>query len=86
MGYEIEFGHREKPLKKERDMPVRYWFVIKQGCEECEHNIYFYTFGDLSAFNIQYAISDPTDFILLGTVIIAEKDFIRAEIKKHLKD
>lgn len=83
MVYKIEFVYKEKNL-------VHYHFVLIQGEEACEHRIYFYVLsssGYISGYGlVDYAMSDPTDYIILGSALIAEKKFIQDEIKKHYGD
>lgn len=85
MGYKIEFGYKEKTKRS-----TRYHFTLIQGEETCEHRIYFFALsssGYISGYALDNPIiSDPSDYIILGSAIIAEKKFMEGEIKKHFRD
>lgn len=81
----IEFSYKEK--RDNARLPVKFHFILTQRIESCDHKIYFHTFDDLSGFGMDVSvISNPYDFVMLGIAIIAEKEFIRKEVEKHLRD
>lgn len=71
------FIHKNKEKK-----PHKYLFAIPIVEDD---EIYFYTFSDLSGFKTKWSMQ-PDEFIIMGMSIIAYKDFIRDEVKKHLHD
>ena len=80
----VEFSYKEKRNPR---LSTKFHFIITQRIESCEHRIHFHTFEDISGFGMDAPIiSNPYDFVTLGIAIIAEKEFIREEIKKHLRD
>ena len=81
----IEFSYKEK-LDNAR-LSTKFHFILTQKINSSEHYIYFYTFEDISGFGLDNPIiSNPYDFVTLGIAIIAEKEFIKEEVKKHLRD
>ena len=81
----IKFSYKEKPNSAR--LSTRFHFILIQKIDSCEHCIYFYTFDDMSGFGlVKSVMSNPFDFVTLGIAIIAEKEFIREEVKKHLRD
>ena len=81
----IEFSYKEKPDNVR--LSTKFHFILTQRMDSYDHKIYFHTFDDLSGFGMDMPVtSNPYDFVTLGIAIIAEKEFIREEVKKHLRD
>jgi hypothetical protein len=80
MNYEIIYSHTKK------ENVTKHYFRIYNAVEtETEtvisDSFYVYTYKDLSGFDIDYGVKTPEDYILIGTILLANMDYIKETIK-----
>ena len=85
METKIEFSYKDRD--KNIKTPIKFHFILILRTKLYVHQMFFYTYSDLSGFGIDATLfSNPYDFVTLGIAIIAEKEFIKNEVEKHLND
>ena len=75
---EIKYLYKSK---KSPSSIIKYHFKISNR----KKDLYFYTYKDLSGFKLQYSVSNPKDFIILGVEIITNMDYIKNKVQELRK-
>jgi hypothetical protein len=71
---QIRFSHKQKA-----GIVNRFYFIVTTNKKE----VGFYTYTDMSGYEIEDGIELPEEFIFIGTAILTNKQFIKTEIQKH---